>query len=293
MPSSTSAALGTATFAGLPGHFCLFYQPLLDLRDGRICSCEALLRWQHPDFGILRPGAALGGSRWEANLAEIERWAIREVCRQGRAWSDDGIAVEVAVNVSRARLLDPDLAQLVDAALADADLAPRLLAIDAPFASLTADPTGFRPILAELVHRGVSVAADGVGSGVSLASLGCLPTSAWKIDLRRGRRRDRGLHPSVHAALDAGSAAGVITVAKAVETSSLLAEVRAMGFDRAFGHAVSPPVTPAAAGLILGRGLARPGVRVEGGWTRRSGGIEPSRPRLLRNDIPGRPQAGR
>lgn len=258
MPMRTTASRATAAFAGLPGRFCLFYQPSLDLRDGSFRTCEALLRWQHPDFGVLRPGASLDGSRWEANLAEIEDWAIREVCRQSKVWSDTGTGVEVAVNLSHARLLDPDLLPLLDEALFEADLDPSLLAVDVPFASLASDPIGFGPVLAAIIERGVGVAADGVGGGVSLAGLEVLPTSVWKIDLRRRGHRDPGPHPSVRAALDAGSSAGVTTVAKAVPDRSLLADVRAMGFDRAFGHAVSPPVTPEAAGVLFGRSTTPP-----------------------------------
>ena len=245
------------TFAGLPGRFCLFYQPEIDLRDGSIRSCEALLRWMHPDYGILRPGASLGGTRWTANISDIEDWAIREVCRQGQAWHDEGHQVQVALNLSHVQLLRPDLLAMLDDALAESGLDPADLTIDAPFTSLAGDPAGFRPIVADVAGRGITVAVDGVGRGVSLGALDGLAATVWKIDLCTRGRRHEGLHPSVEAALAAAHGAGATTVAKAVEHHRLLTEVGNLGFDRAFGHSVGAAVTPGAFREILRRGGAR------------------------------------
>lgn len=251
--AATATALATATFTDLPGSFCLFYQPALDLYDGSIRTCEALLRWLHPDHGVLRPGAALGGSRWSEDLPVIADWAIREVCRQSEAWHEEGHDVQVAVNVSHAQLLRADLLVTLDTALADTGLDPEDLAVDVPFASLSGDPTGFGPIVAALATRGVTVVADGVGGGVSLASVVDLGTSVWKLDLPVEDGRGDLLHPSVHAALATAQACGLTTVAKAVEFRPQLDQLRSLGFDRAFGRAVSPPVTPESMREILRR----------------------------------------
>ena len=77
----------------------MYYLPELDLRSGRIVSCEALLRWRHPDFGLLRPGVTLDGTRWHRQVPAIEQQAMVEVCRQIASWSQDPLG-QVALNVS-------------------------------------------------------------------------------------------------------------------------------------------------------------------------------------------------
>ena len=74
--------VSSTAFEGLPGRFCLYYQPELDLRDGSIRACEAMVRWWHPEFGMVRPGLTLDGTRWNERVHGIEEWAVAEVCRQ-------------------------------------------------------------------------------------------------------------------------------------------------------------------------------------------------------------------
>jgi EAL domain-containing protein (putative c-di-GMP-specific phosphodiesterase class I) len=241
---------------GLPGSFCMYYLPELDLRSGSIVACEALLRWQHPDFGLLRPGITLEGTRWHRQLPEIEQQALAQVCRQIESWRRDPVG-QVALNVSPAHLLGPFFLPSLDRALAASDIDPAQLAIDVPIEVVATDPGLARHVTGELVERGVGVVIDGVGGIPSHHRLRRIPASGWKVDLRVGSGRDRAIHPSVADALAEAHDAGMIATAKAVEDLDLLRAVRDLGFDRAFGYAISPAVDPCAMRDVAERGAVR------------------------------------
>ncbi|MGN6693668.1 MAG: EAL domain-containing protein [Aquihabitans sp.] len=243
---------------GLPGSFCIYYLPELDLRSGRIVSCEALLRWRHPDFGLLRPGVTLDGTRWHRQVPAIEQQAMVEVCRQIASWSQDPLG-QVALNVSTSFLLGPDFFTSLDRALAASGIDPTHLAIDVPIEAVAADPGYLRHVALQLTERGVGVVIDDVGQITSHRMLRRIPASTWKIDLRAGSTRRRGIHRSIGNALAEARAAGVMTTAKAVEDLDLLHVVRDLGFDRAFGYAISPPVEALAIREVAERGTLLPG----------------------------------
>lgn len=235
---------GSTTFPGLPGHFCLHYQPQLELRSGAIVSCEALLRWWHPGFGLLRPQTTLGGTRWTDDLPEIEEWALIEACRQAAAWKRHGLPVQVAVNVSVPFLLAASFGPSLDRALAESGLHPRHLAVDIPFGVLATHPLDAQQVIGDLAAAEVGVIIDGVVGDAHPWMIDRIRAQAWKIDLGRGSAGHRPLHVSGRRALDHAHEAGAQAVAKAVEDDRRLVELRSMGFDAVFGTAVSPPLPP-------------------------------------------------
>lgn len=249
--------VGSTEFDGLPGRFCLYYQPELELRDGSIQSCEALLRWWHPDFGMVRPGLTLGGTRWNERVRGIEEWAVAEACRQALEWADDGTPVQVALNVSRQDIVCGRYLGAVAEALQATGVDPALLALDVPFLALATDPHRLHDVVEGISALGVTVVIDGVGAGTSFDALAAVDADVWKVDTYTRGLRHPELHPSVGEALDRAHQRGVLAVAKQVESRSALQEVTALGYDRAFGHAISPPVTARALGVIKKRGVAR------------------------------------
>lgn len=244
--------LSTA-FEWLPGRFCLFYQPEQDLQSGALAACEALLRWWHPEYGMLQPDASLRGTRWTDRIAEIEAWAVRTAFQQASRWSREVGPIQVAVNVSQHLLESERFLPLIDEAVDAAAVDPRHLAIDVPIGALAMEPLRLAAVTDGIVERGLDVIIDGVGEAAEHYAFERVDAAVWKIDLWARARRRPGVHPSVTAALARAHDAGVVTVAKAVEDAETLAAVGDLGFDRAFGHAVSPAVTPSAMEALLRR----------------------------------------
>src|SRR3954453_2248779 len=162
-PEAAFPEEGTEAFDGLPGRFCMFYQPDLDLETGVPGACEALLRWWHPDFGMLRPDASLHGTKWEDAIEAIEGWATTAVCEQAATWVGAGRKIRVALNVSRRLLASDELLPSLDRALAATALDPQYLAIDVPVAAIATDRDNVPVVTAALAARGITVVLDGVG----------------------------------------------------------------------------------------------------------------------------------
>lgn len=239
---------------GLPGRFCLYYQPEFDLADGTVPSCEALLRWWHPDFGILSPGPSLARTKWAERLAGVEAWSVFAVCRQIAAWEDQGRPVQVALNVSRHHLRDPQFLPRVRQALDNTGIDPKQLAIDLPLSALVKDPVHVREVALDLADLGVTLIVDGVSGDAPPAAFEGLPIAVLKIVVGNvGHPSAIGRHRSADDAIALARTIGAISVAKSVETAADLQALLEMGFDRAFGHVFSPALAPAALVPLLDR----------------------------------------
>jgi EAL domain-containing protein (putative c-di-GMP-specific phosphodiesterase class I) len=241
---------GTAAFDGLPGRLCLFYQPDVELETSTVAGCEALLRWWHPDFGMLRPAHTLQGTRWD-DTTRIEDWAAATAFDQAATWSNDRPDVAVAHNVSRRYLLADGFIDRIDAALDTSGADPARLAIDVPVSAVATDPDGARATASALAARGITVVLDGVGVRTRLLDLETIDATVWKIDLWPSERSWSEVHPAVTEAVRRARHHGATTIAKSVEDERILAMVRDAGFERAFGHAISPALTRAAMTALL------------------------------------------
>lgn len=239
------------TVKGLPGRFCLHYQPEFDLRDRSVPSCEALLRWWHPDFGVLSPGPSLSRTKWATRLASVEAWSVLAACRQVAAWEELGRPVQVAINISRHHLGDPELLTRVRHALDATGIDPGRLAVDLPLSAVVKDPVHTREVAEQLDALGVSIIVDGVSGDTPPAALAGLPVRALKFVVGPfGRGGSSANSRAADAAVVLARTLEVLSVAKAVETAADLKDLREKGFDRAFGHVFSPAV-PADAMLPL------------------------------------------
>jgi EAL domain-containing protein (putative c-di-GMP-specific phosphodiesterase class I) len=244
---------GALVIDGLPGYFRLFFQPELDLAGGEVVACEALLRWWHPEYGLLRPGASLHETRWSGRLGNLEQWAIESACRQAAAWERAGRPLRVAVNVSRRLVRDGGLPDVVAVALAATGVSPHLVGLDVPFASFARRPIPTRATAQRLRDLGVVVIADDVAGDLARAELGAGgAVSVLKIPIYVAGSRRPVLHPTARAAVALAHEIGAVAVAKAVENTAELDTLRALGFDRAFGHAYSPALTPDGLAALLG-----------------------------------------
>jgi EAL domain-containing protein (putative c-di-GMP-specific phosphodiesterase class I) len=164
------------------GEFVLHYQPMLDLRSGDVAAVEALIRWQHPQHGMLQPLQFIPAAESTGEIVAVGEWALEQACLQARAWRQTGMPVRVAVNLSARQFSAPDLVGCVDRTLRDTGLAPGMLELELT-ETMFADPDTSTVILECLRGLGVRVAIDDFGTGFSsLSYLTRFPLDTIKID---------------------------------------------------------------------------------------------------------------
>ncbi|HSM08049.1 MAG TPA: EAL domain-containing protein [Gemmatimonadota bacterium] len=188
--------------------FELHYQARRDLDSGRITGMEALLRWEHPRLGTVKPAKFLPLAEETGLILPIGKWVLRTACRQNVAWLADGLPrLSVAVNLSAAQFFDPDLLDVVASALEDSDMDPELLELEICESILARDTFKTVPILEDLKRLGTRITVDNFGTGYSsLTVLRGLPLDTIKID-RLFLRADAG-NAMAHEVTDALVAMG-------------------------------------------------------------------------------------
>ena len=235
------------------GQLELHYQPIVDLRSGRIAGAEALLRWRHPSLGLLPPGAFLPQAELSGLMPEVGAWVLGEACRQMQHWlALNWRPFRLAVNVS-ARQVGPDFGEQVRRVLTDAGLPADHLEIELTESVAFGDPAIF-PVLDALRALGVGFAADDFGTGYScLQHLKCCPITTLKIDQSfvAGLAKDARNQTIVRAVIQLAHGLGMDVVAEGVETPASLAQLRDAGCDAAQGFLFAKPMPAAAfAGFV-------------------------------------------
>jgi PAS domain S-box-containing protein/diguanylate cyclase (GGDEF)-like protein len=222
----------------------MHFQPQLDLATGRIVSAEALVRWQHPERGLLLPGAFLPRVEQAGLMRRITIRALDRALAACRAWREGGLRVPVAVNLSVLNLLDMEIAYEVARLLGRHALSADHLRLEITEDTLMADPERAGAVLAGLDAMGVDLAIDDFGTGhSSLAYLQRLPVEELKIDRCFVGELDHGANAAiVRATIDLGHALGLRVVAEGVESAGTLAALTGMGCDLAQGFHIGRPV---------------------------------------------------
>jgi diguanylate cyclase (GGDEF)-like protein/PAS domain S-box-containing protein len=239
------------------GQLELHYQPKVSLRSGRIVGAEALLRWRHPERGMVPPGLFIPLAEETGLIFEIGSWVLEEACRQIRAWKDAGLAMPaVAVNLS-ARQFDRRLPARVLEVLDRHGVLPEQIMLEITESLLVGGADNVIAIMNELVAMGLALALDDFGTGYSsLAYLKKFPISTLKID----RSFVVGLPDDEN---DCAIARAIVTmaqqprqeiVAEGVETVEQMAFLRDLGCDQLQGWLFSPAVTAAEFARMLGEG---------------------------------------
>ncbi len=241
--------------------FTLHYQPQVNLMTDRVESVEALVRWRHPERGLVLPGEFIPAAEASGLIRPLGAWVLAEACRQARAWRDAGLELVIAVNLSPAQLRHDGMLSEIDGALRGSGLDPRWLELEITESLLLELSEGATDCtLCGLIARGIRLALDDFGTGYSsLASLRRLPVSKIKID--RSFVRDIGRDPEdeavVQAMVSLGHALGKRVVAEGVENEVQLAFLRRLGCDAAQGFLLARPMTAAEIGPLLAN-LASP-----------------------------------
>ncbi len=164
--------------------FFLFYQPQVDTRSGKITGMEALLRWQHPELGLLAPDKFIYLAEENNFIIPLGEWVLRTACRQNKAWQNQGLpAVRVAVNLSAKQFSQYHLDQVIASTLLETGLAPEYLELEITESTIMKDAEQNTVILQKLKDMGISLAIDDFGTGYSsLSYLKHFPISRLKID---------------------------------------------------------------------------------------------------------------
>ena len=227
----------------------LHYQPKVDLPEGRVSGVEALVRWQHPQRGLLPPSDFLPLAEEARLMQPLTSWVLRSALHQVARWRDDGLQLSVAVNVSASNLLDLGLVDQVVGHLRELDLPPGCLQIEITEDTVMADPERATNVVRELHALGVSVSIDDYGTGYSsLAYLRDLTVTELKLDQTFVQQLSNARAGAiVQSTVDLAHAMGLRMVAEGVEDADTARRLSALGCDVAQGFHYAHPM--AADGL--------------------------------------------
>ncbi|MGW0460296.1 putative bifunctional diguanylate cyclase/phosphodiesterase [Streptomyces tendae] len=259
------------------GEFALEYQPLVGMEDGRVRGVEALIRWNHPQFGVLAPNRFIALAEEDGSIVPLGRWILRTACHQARRWQlahPDEPPIFVSVNVAVRQVWDSDLVADVARTLEETGLAPELLQLELTESAVMGSAGRPLQVLKALSDMGVHIAIDDFGTGYSnLAYLSRLPVSVLKLDgaFVRGFQYDAvpdaaasgagGANPAdeviVEAMVQLAHRLGLTVTAECVETSAQATRLRRIGCDTGQGWLYSRPVAPDRISALLGH--AEPG----------------------------------
>ncbi|GAB7108636.1 EAL domain-containing protein [Streptomyces phaeofaciens JCM 4814] len=239
------------------GEFRLDYQPLVGMADGRLRGVEALVRWDHPRFGLLPPNRFVALAEEDGSIVPLGRWVLATACRQARRWqleNPDEPPLFVSVNVAVRQVWDSDLVADVAEILEETGLPPRLLQLELTESAVMGSAGRPLQALQALSDMGVHIAIDDFGTGYSnLAYLSRLPVSVLKLDgsfVRGFQYEGTGAAPNpadevvVEAMIDLAHRLGLTVTAECVETSAQATRLRSIGCDTGQGWLYSRPVPP-------------------------------------------------
>ncbi|WP_030320872.1 putative bifunctional diguanylate cyclase/phosphodiesterase [Streptomyces sp. NRRL B-3229] len=247
------------------GEFQLEYQPLVGMEDGRLRGVEALVRWNHPQFGMLTPNRFIALAEEDGSIVPLGRWILTTACRQARQWQldhPDEPPIFVSVNVAVRQVWDSDLVADVAQTLAETGLAPHLLQIELTESAVMGSAGRPLQALQALSDMGVGIAIDDFGTGYSnLAYLSRLPVSVLKLDgsfVRGFQYEGEGVPPNpadevvVEAMIQLAHRLGLTVTAECVETSAQATRLRRIGCDTGQGWLYSRPVSPDRISGLMG-----------------------------------------
>jgi diguanylate cyclase (GGDEF)-like protein len=223
----------------------LHYQPKLELRSGRITGAEALMRWHHPQHGMIMPDRFVPLAERSGLIRTLTIFAVETAARECRRWMDAGLELSVSVNLSTRDLIDVQLPEDIGRLLARWRVPASRLELEITESVIMADPMRARGVVARLREMGVQVAIDDFGSGYSsLGYLKRLPVNDLKIDKSfvLGMSEDEGDAVIVQSTIDLAHNLGLRVVAEGVETEAVWERLAAMGCDVAQGFLISQPL---------------------------------------------------
>lgn len=248
-PATERMVLGAGLRRALEcNQLLLLYQPKVSIRTGALTGVEALVRWQHPERGLVLPDAFIPLAEDSGLIRQIARWVLHQACGQACRWRDEGPGpIRVAVNLSARQFIDGGLVIEVAHALAQTGLSPDLLELEITESMMMAHPERAAETLLEIKEMGVHLSIDDFGTGYSsLARLKKFPIESVKID--RSFIGEVAVDPDDAAIVSAVIAMAhnlrLKVVAEGVETSEQMRFLRERNCDEVQGYLISHPILP-------------------------------------------------
>ena len=242
--------------------FLLHYQPKMNLETGAIVGAEALIRWRHPQRGLVGPAQFIPVAEESGFIGPISRWVLREGCQQARLWQQAGLPpLRIAINTCAAELRSADFVASVRAILAETGLDPRCLELELNETFLMQDLKSTAATLRGLKDLGVQLALDDFGTGLSsLSHLKRFPIDTLKIDQSfvRDLTTDADDASIVSAVISMGKSLNMLVVAEGVETREQLDFLRKHRCPEAQGFYFSHPVVAEEFTKLLGHSVGEP-----------------------------------
>jgi EAL domain-containing protein (putative c-di-GMP-specific phosphodiesterase class I) len=227
------------------GELVLHYQPKATLADGDVRGVEALVRWQHPERGLVPPDVFIPVAEQTGLIRPLTLFVVERALRQCRAWREQGLDLTVAVNVAMRNILDDRFPDELADLLQQHRLEPETLELELTETSVLADPPRAKAILQRLRDAGVKLAVDDFGTGyASLAYLSELPVDEIKIDRSFVMAMDREEQYAriVRSTIDLGRNLRLSVVAEGVETSEVWSQLAELGCHSAQGYFLARPL---------------------------------------------------
>jgi diguanylate cyclase (GGDEF)-like protein/PAS domain S-box-containing protein len=227
--------------------FLLHYQPKIDLASSAVTGVEALLRWNHPELGLVSPARFVPILEDNGLIVQVGEWVLREACRQIEAWRAGGVGMPVAVNLSVRQLQQLDLHKCIERIVSDAGIEPGLIELEITESMLMRNPEHAAALLRYLKDLGIRLSMDDFGTGYSsLSYLKRFPVDRLKIDRSfvRDIASDHDDAAIVQSIIAMGHALGLKVIAEGVETAEQLAFLKTARCDEAQGYYFSKPILP-------------------------------------------------
>ncbi len=247
------------------GELLLHYQPKLDIRQGVVRQAEALLRWQHPHFGMVSPAEFITLAERTGSIQLLTRWVIEEGMRQLAEWNQRGLRLQLSLNISAEDLLSGDLSERVSALLKVYDLPAEQLIFEITESAVMREPELALEVLLRLRACGISLSVDDFGTGYSsLAHLKRLPVQELKIDQSFVRDLDETSEDAVivRSTIEMSHNLGLKVVAEGVEYEHSLRLLERWHCDTAQGYLISRPLSAAAFESWIAQPLNSPSAMV-------------------------------
>ena len=237
--------------------FALLYQPQVDLRSGQVFAVEALVRWHHPELGVVLPAKFIPMAEETGLIVPLGEWVLREACRQNKAWQDAGVApIRVCVNISARQFREKNWVKRVEYALSESGLDPRYLELELTESLLMQDTTHAVTTMRALQSIGVQFSIDDFGTGYSsLSALKSFPVARLKIDQAfvRNLPYDENDRSIATAVISLGQKLNMKVIAEGVETAAQLAFLQDHDCDEIQGFHFSRPIEATAIAALLQR----------------------------------------
>lgn len=226
--------------------FTLYYQPKVDAVTNNINGAEALIRWNHPEYGIISPSEFIPLAENSGIILDIDEWVLREACRQNKAWQDQGINhFPVSINISARHFYQNNLIPMITRILDETGLDPSYVVLEITEGTIIKDAKYSIQVMEDLTKLGVRISMDDFGTGYSsLSQLDLLPISEMKLDRSfiQGLSSDSRKSSIVRAVIELGHHMELKVVAEGIESSDDLSFLTLLKCDQFQGYLFSRPL---------------------------------------------------